>query len=128
MSTFDDVIETGLQYWLGTDKAYAFTVYTSSAVTAIRDVTGYTTQFMVKRNVDDADVDALITASGTVSGTFNAVPGTNTQKITVTVADDTTDTEVSPGLAYWELKRTDAGSEAVLAFGTIELRRAVHVS
>lgn len=125
---FDDVIETALEYWLGTDKNFEFTIYTSSAQTTIREVTGYTTSFVVKRRPDDADADALMTLSGTVSGTFNASPGTNTQKITVTIADDATDAEIPPGVAYWSLKRTDAGSERVLAFGTINLRRAVHVS
>ena len=125
---FDGLIETGLQYWLGTDKSFDFTVYTTSAKTVIRDVTGYTTSFKVKRSVDDPDIDALISASGTVSGTFNAVPTTNTQKVTVTLVDTDTDTEITPGIAHWELKRTDAGAEALLAYGTIDLRRAVHIA
>lgn len=126
--SFDGVIETALSYFLGTDKAYDFTVYTSEAKTTCRDVTGYTTNFMVKRNKSDSDASALLTAGGTVSGTFNASPSVNTQKITVTLVDTDTDTEIAEGLAYWELKRTDAGAEAVLAFGTMTLRRAVHVS
>lgn len=127
MSTFDGVIETDLEYWLGTDKLYDFYVYTTSAKTAIRDSTGYTTSFIVKRRVQDDDADALIAESGVVSGTFNADPAINTQKITVTIDDDDTDTEVDPGDAHWELKRTNTGSEVVLAFGTITLRRALHV-
>jgi len=125
---FDGIIETALQYWLGSDKALEFTVYTTAAKTAIRDATGYTTSFKVKRNVEDTDLAALITASGTVSGTFNASPTVNTQKITVTLVDTDSDTEIAPGLAYWELKRTDAGLEAPLAFGTINLRRGVHIA
>lgn len=126
-TTFDGVIESPLEYWLGTDKEYDFTVYTTSAKTAIRDATSFTTSFIVKRDVADADVAAVITASGTVSGVFDAAPGTNTQKIAVTLVDTDTDTEVPACLAYWELKRTNAGSEEVLAFGTIHLRRAGHV-
>jgi hypothetical protein len=125
---FAGLIETSLEYFLGTDRAFDFTVYTSSAKAAIRDVTGYTTNLMVKRHIDDADADALLTASGTVSGTFNSAPGTNTQKISCTLSSSNTDTEIAPGLAHWELKRMDAGAEDVLAYGTIELRRAVHVS
>ena len=125
---FDDLIETALAYFLGTDKVYDFLVYTSSAKTAHRDVTGYTTSFMVKRRRTDADLAAILTKAGVVSGTFNASPALNTQKISVTLVDDETDTEIAPGVAYWELKRTNSGSEDVLAFGTIELRRAVHVS
>lgn len=125
---FDSVIETRLQYWLGTDKAFDFTTYTTSAKTVIREVTGYTTSFMVKRNIGDADASALITRSGTVSGSFNSAPASNTQKITVTLVDTDTDTEIAPGVAYWELKRTDNGSEAVLAFGMIDLKRGVHIA
>lgn len=123
---FSGLIETALEYFLGTDKAVDFTVYTSSAKTAIRDVTGYATNFMVKRRMSDTDATALISLSGTVSGTFNAAPAVNTQKITVTLVDTDTDLEIAPGVAYWELKRTDAGFEDVLAYGTIDLRRAVH--
>jgi hypothetical protein len=125
---FDGIIETGLSYWLGSDKSWDFTVYTTDQKTVVRNVTGYTTSFKVKRNVEDADAAALITAAGVVSGTFNASPALNTQIVTVTLADTDTDTEIEPGLAYWELKRTNDGSEAPLAYGTIELRRAVHVS
>lgn len=123
-----DGIETALSYWLGTDKSYDFTVYTTDAKTVIRNVTGYTTHFMVKRRLTDTDANAIISATGTVSGTFNASPTVNTQIITVTLVDTDTDTEIAPGDGVWELKRTDAGSEAILAFGHINLRRAVHVS
>ncbi len=128
MPTFDGVIETPLEYWLGTDKAYEFTLYTDSTKTVIRDATGYTTNLMVKRKRTDLDAAALISASGVVSGTFNANPSINTQKITATISDEATDTEIAEGLTHWELKRTDAGSEAVLAYGAMTLRRAVHVS
>lgn len=125
---FDGLIETALEYWLGTDKAWDFTVYTSAGKTTIRDVTGYNTSFKVKRALSDADGSALISATGVVSGTFNANPAVNTQKITVTLVDTDTDTEVNPGSAFWELKRTDANFETPLAYGSIDLRRAVHVS
>src|SRR5262245_21667791 len=125
---FDGVIETALSYWLGTDKAFDFTIYTSAAKTTIRDVTGYNTNFMVKRNIDDADGAALITVAGTVSGTFNANPALNAQKIRATLVDTDTDTEIQPGVGHWELKRTDAGLEEVMGYGSMDLRRAVHVS
>ena len=53
------------------------------------------------------------------------MPATNTQVATVTILD----TETSPlpeVLAQYELKRMDAGFETVLAYGTLELVRAVH--
>jgi hypothetical protein len=124
---FDGLIETPLQYWLGTDKSWDFTVYTSAQKTTIRDITGWTISFMIKRNIEDADGAALVLANGTVSGTFNASPAVNTQKFRVTLVDTDTDTEVAPGVAHWESKRTDAGFEEVLAYGSMDLRRAVHI-
>jgi len=125
---FDGIIETSLEYWLGTDKVYEFITYTSSAKTTIRDVSGFTTHFMVKRNRGDADAAALLSVAGSVSGSFHPTPATNTQKISVTIDDETTDTEIAQAFAHWELKRMDAGFEGVMAFGQIALRRAVHVS
>lgn len=129
MANFAGAVETNLQYWLGTDNSWEFTIYTDpDDRTTIRDVTGYTTNFMVKRYLSDADGSALLTASGTVSGTFNSDPSVNTQVVTVTVADTSTDTEIVPGTAHWALKRTDDGSEKVLAFGMITMRRAPQIA
>lgn len=125
---FNGLIETPIYYFLGTDWVFDFTVYTTAQKTAIRDVSGYATNFMVKRFESDPDASALITATGTVSGSFNASPALNTQKISVTLVDTDTDTEITPGMASWELKRIDAGAEAVLAYGTMELRRAIHIT
>lgn len=126
--SFAGIPETPIEYWLGTDRALDFTVYTSLGLSTIRDVTGYTTNFMVKTTPDDPDAAALLSIDGVVSGTFNANPSVNTQKITVTIPDDATDTELQPIRAHWELKRTDAGQETPLAYGRIQLRRAVHIA
>ena len=127
--------ETPLEYWLGSDQDVDFTIYavfqrflvdgTDHANNTIRDITGYTLSFMVKRQKRHLDGSALITKTATVSGAFNSAPGTNTQKATVTLVDTETDTEIVPGLAFWELRRTDAGAEGVLAYGTIDLKRGV---
>jgi len=127
-ATNDGLLTTPLVYYLGTDHSWEFTVYTSNARTVCRDVTGYTTSFMVKSTIDDADGAALLTLEGDVAGNFTAAPHTNNQRITVTVSSDDTDTEISPQTAFWELKRTDAGFEEILAKGDISLRRAVHRS
>lgn len=122
-------LETTLDYDLGTDQDYAFTVYTSDAQTAIREITGWALSFLVKRRATDADGDALVTkttGSGiSISGTYNSAPATNTQKATVSIAD--TDTDSLPAGVYrWELKRTDAGSEARIAYGAITFNQTVH--
>jgi hypothetical protein len=122
-------VETALHYDIGTDQDYAFVIYTSEEQTVVRDITGWALSFMVKRKATDADVDALVTkttGSGIViAGTFNAVPATNTQEATVSIADTDTDGQ-SAGIYRWETKRTDAGNEARVGFGTIEFAQTVH--
>ena len=60
-----------------------------------------------------------------ITGTFNASPALNTQRIIVTLLDD--DTAGLPATTYWhELKRTDAGLEEVLAHGSLALQQPVH--
>jgi hypothetical protein len=122
-------IETALAYDLGTDQAYAFTVYTSAEKTTCREITGWGLSFMVKRKFSDADLSALVTktvGSGiTISGSFDEDPDTNTQVATVTIADTDTDS-LNTGVYRYELKRTDAGSEARVSFGTITFNQTVH--
>lgn len=119
-------IETPLEYWLGTDQAFDFTIYRSKAKSQIRDITGYTLSFMVKRAKSDADASALFTGSATISGTYAADPASNTQKATAQIADTDLPVSTTAGQVHWELKRTDAGAESVLAFGPLLLRRPVH--
>lgn len=120
--------ETAAELFLGTDYEYPFTILNAAEDTAI-NISGWTLSWMVKRKKSDADANKLLektTGSGiTISGTFNADPDVNTQKATVSVADTDTDT-LPAGLVYYELKRTDAGSETVLAYGPLDLKRSVH--
>ncbi len=59
--------------------------------------------------------------SKTVGSGISIGNGSGTDdRATITVAD--TDTEsLEPGLYYHQLRRTDAGSERVLSFGTVVL-------
>ncbi len=59
--------------------------------------------------------------SKTVGGGISIGNGSGTDdRATITVAD--TDTEpLEPGLYYHQLRRTDAGSERILSFGTVVL-------
>jgi len=112
----------------GTDFTYPFTILNGAEAAAI-DITGWALSWLVKRYRSDADAAALITktiGSGIViSGAFHSVPATNTQIATVTVEDADT-IAVPSGLFHYELKRTDAGFETVLAFGPFQLRQGVH--
>jgi len=104
--TFDEAIETPLEYWLGTHRVYTFTFADLTDVVAVT--------FMVKKRLSDPDDAAILDVAAVVSG----------QTIEVPIAAADTDTEIPPGLAHWVLKRTDAGAATVLRFGTISLRRS----
>lgn len=118
--------ETNLSYWLGTDHAFPFHVK-NLAETASIDITGMTLSFMVKSSLDDADSAARLTIPAVISGIFNSVPATNTQRATVTILDSNTDdaTVWSAETDYYELKRMDAGLETVIAYGLFILLRGV---
>lgn len=115
---------------LGTDFEYPFHIQNGDLDTAI-DITGYALSWMLKKSLSNSDANAKLTkttASGiSIAGTFNATPASNEQRATVTIADTDTDS-LSPGLHYWELKRTDPGLETRLAYGTVNLVRGVHRS
>lgn len=126
-------IETNLDDLpIGTDFSYPYHIYTSSAQTTSLDITGFALSWMLKRKLTDADAAASLTkttANGgiAIAGAFNATPGSNLQRATVTVLDTNTDS-LAPGIYHWELKRTDAGLETRLAYGRVELVRGVHRS
>ena len=116
---------TDIDYTIGSDAQFVFTVLSSDGATA-QDMTGWSLSFMVKSGYEDLDGDALITnTSGVLSGSFNSDPDVNTQVFTVTLADTDTDS-LTPGKCVYELKRTNAGYEAPVAYGTFTLRRGVH--
>lgn len=119
---------TNTRLFLGEDHQFVFTTL-NAAETAAIDVSGWTLSWMLKRAISDADLSALLektTLAGiAITGVYNSVPSLNTQVATVTILD--TDTTALPEvLAHYELKRMDAGFETVLAYGTLELVRAVH--
>jgi len=121
--------KTPAHIFLGEDRQFVFTIL-NQAETVVIDITGWALSWMVKRYKSDADLSAILTkttggAGIVISGVFNALPATNTQIATVTVADTDTAT-LTEELCHWELKRTDPGFETVLAYGTLELILAVH--
>lgn len=121
--------ETRAELWIGADHQFIFTVLNASSAAAV-DITGWALSWMVKRQAKDTDATKLLqmtTALGSIaiSGTYAAAPEANTQVATVTVADTDTDA-IAPGLYRYELKRTDGGLEAPLAYGAILFRQGVH--
>jgi len=120
--------ETADHLIVGNDYERAFHIQNAEEDTAI-NIAGYTLSYMIKRRKSDADLAAIVTKTTTlgivIAGAFDADPDVNAQRATVSVSD--TDTEsLTPGLAYYELKRTTAGFETVLAYGPVDLARGVH--
>lgn len=127
-----------ISVFLGTDNTLTFTAWqqnseTDAELTAAiaagtavpKDVTGWATSLVVRSSDTDTST-ATLTASGSVTGVYNATPASNTQRIVVTIAD--TDipqydgaTGLTPGTYRYALKRTDDGSEQVIAYGNFKL-------
>ena len=115
--------------FLGEARDLVFTIKDLPETSCV-EITGWTLSFMVKKSVTDPDAAAYIlaTTSGggiSISGVFNATPSVNTQVATVTISS--ADTKyLQDGEPKYELKRTDNGSETVLAQGPFVLTRGVH--
>lgn len=109
------------QWFTGEDKSLVFTVYQSDGSTA-EDITGWSLSWMLKRNKRDADADALITKT---TGDGIALTTPESGVCTVSVADTETE-DLRGGRYYHELKRTDAGSEAVLSYGSAQVQQSIH--
>lgn len=114
--------------FLGEDKQLQFTIYTDATLAACQDVSGFTLSWSLAARPGATVALAKTLGSGiSVTGTFNASPPVNTQRIVITLADTDTDA-IAFGTWYHELKRTDAGLEAVLAQGTIYFHKPVHTA
>lgn len=122
--------QTSDSIFLGTDFQRVFEIRDDDETAAI-DISGWAISWMVKRFKDQADNVALLTKTTTgghitIGGSFNADPTVNTQRATLSVLDTDTDTAINDGMYWWELKRTDAGFETVLAYGSFECIQGVH--
>lgn len=115
-------IGTNDDFFTGEDKSLVFTVTQADGSTP-QNITGWTLSWMLKRNLGDADAAALITK--TTAGGAIALTTPLSGICTVTIEDVDTDA-LTPGTYRHELKRTNAGTETVLSYGTCVLKQAVH--
>lgn len=114
--------------FVGTDLTLEMVVYTTPAHTACRDITGWTIVLDMRKT--DTATTSKLSKTGVVSGVFNSVPGSNTQKVTFTLTDDDLSATVFPGndpTVRYSVKRTDPGGELILAFGDTPLNRVTQV-
>lgn len=111
MATQTDIAAS--EHWfLGEDKTLQFTVVDS--VGAAQNITGWALEWVLRRG---EGLTALLTKT-TGAGITLTTPASGI--CTVTIADTDTD-DFEPG-GYWHtLRRTDAGTETVLAFGNVVL-------
>jgi hypothetical protein len=123
-------IQSTIDVDYGCDVQLTVTVYTDSTETAIHEITGWALSFMVKDDLSDADAQAVLTkttAAGIViSGSFHVNPTSNTQRATVTLT--AANTTIPQRVYWWELKRTDSGSETRLAHGLLAVGQTVHLT
>lgn len=114
-------LEANVQFFTGEDKILSFTIYQSDGSTA-QNITGWSLSWMVKADKTDEDDEALVTKSGAGVTITNGAAG----QCSVTVEDSDIAALVGGTRYYHELKRTDAGLETVLSYGTFRLTQAVH--
>lgn len=121
--------QTGLELFSDTDFTLQFAILNATETLA-QDITGWALSWILKTDVHVADADAVLektTAAGgiTITGTYNSSIASNTQRVVVTILDTDTASE-DPGTYVYSLKRTDAGSEVVLAYGQLQLIKVGH--
>lgn len=114
------------------DKLLRFPIVDADGVPV--DVSSWSFEWMLRSRVDAPDPPLIVKTSGdgiAVTGTYDADPLVNTQRVVVTLADtDTYDPDADPPVLIrantyvHALKRTDSGSETVLAFGKFKLWRS----
>ncbi|MDH5244844.1 MAG: hypothetical protein OEW98_00220 [Betaproteobacteria bacterium] len=117
----DDTLD-GL--YVGADHAVVLTVYSDTAQTTCQDIAGWTLVLDIRKT--DTAPTALLSATGVVSGTFDADPAVNTQVATFTLSDDDLAAATFPGddpTRRYSIKRTDAGFEQPVRFGDVTLGR-----
>lgn len=106
--------------FVGEDKTLKLEVLDSSDVPV--NIAGWSILFDVRKLNTSAD-PALLSQTATITGVYNAVRATNTQRAVVTLTD--TEMNTLKALTYrhsW--KRMDDGSETVLAYGNFVPQKA----
>ena len=108
-------------WFIGEDKTITFEVDQSDGSTA-QVMTGWGLTWELLDSAQTPVVNAKI--SKTVGSGIAIGNGDGTDsKATVTIADDDTE-NLEAKIYYHQIRRTDAGSEQILAFGPAHLRKA----
>lgn len=116
-----------------TDMVLRFAITAGSPAVPV-DVSTWSFAWVLRRKVNSVDPAIIEKTTGAgiaVSGTFDADPEVNTQRVDVTLEDtDTYDPDADPpvlvkaGTYAHALKRVDDGAETVLTYGSFVLKQA----
>lgn len=118
----DDVLE-GLH--VGADHVVDMLVWTTKAKTVIQEISGWEIVLDVRLS-DLSTAPAKLSVTGTVSGVFNALPASNTQKVSFALPNAILAKTIfkgdDPYLRY-SIWRTDTGTKQPLRYGSATLIR-----
>ena len=130
MATHRDITRKD-QVFIDTDRILRYTVWkgnpTAAQIAANQavpeNVTGWALSWVLSEVGGAALVSKSTSAGITITGSYNVDPLLHTQRVDVLLEDADT-VALARGTYIYKLKRTDAGEETVLAFGTLELLEA----
>lgn len=141
-------LERTITMFVGEDKDLEFEIFDQAgrtdeeleeAITAgsatMQDVTSWDFEFLVRLKDKTTGAALIDKNSGSpveieVTGTYNATRATNTQRVVVhmfdtdTASEDGSSVTLAPKTYRYSLKRSDTGSNTVLAWGDFELLEA----
>ena len=106
-------------WFAGEDKTFVFDIVDANGAAQV--MTGWAIEWVLRRSAASSTATLTKNTSGGTVALSNG-SGTN-DRATVTVTDDDTLNLVT-GTYEYAMRRTDAGSEQVLAYGPAELQRA----
>lgn len=110
------------EIFIGEDKTIEMEILDRSDVPV--NITGWTITVVISLTPTSA---ALFTKTpATISGSYNAVRASNTQRASVGLTDTELAT-LTKGKYTWSAKRDENGSESILAWGSFVVQRANQV-
>lgn len=107
--------------FVGEDKTIRLELFSKTDSTVAVDMSGWTMVFDVRAK--DNSATAIVSVAPALTGAFNAVRTSNTQRGIVTLTDDQLNLFREKNYR-WSWKRMTEGSETVLAWGTFAPQKA----
>ena len=105
--------------FVGEDKTLKLELLDSSDVPV--DMTGWAVSLIVHTKAGEV----VVTETATISGVYSATRSVNTQRAVVTLTD--TEMGIAAGTHRHSWKRTDDGSESILAYGDFIVEQTTQI-